>query len=67
MTRLLPGDARKKLVVQFILQHADYRKRCQSLQEVISICRRDEGWKKILLASLDIPAFFPEIRPVSRN
>ena len=60
-------DERKKLATQFILQHADYRKRCLYLQEIIEMGRRDDLWRKALLAFLDTPVSLAAFRKPGRN
>jgi len=55
MIILYPQDERKKLALRFLLQHAEYKKRCRYLQEIIQMGRRDDLWRRALLAFLDTP------------
>jgi hypothetical protein len=43
----------KKLLLQFILDHADYRKRSLYLQEIISMSKANDVWRHALLTFLD--------------
>ena len=67
MTGLYPNDERKKLALQFILQHANYRKRCKYLQDIIAMGREDELWRKALLAFLDTPVSLTAFRRPGKN
>lgn len=67
MTGIQSNDERKKLALQFILQHADYRKRCKYLQEIIAMGRRDDLWRKALLAYLDTPVSSAAFRRPGKN
>jgi hypothetical protein len=49
------SDATKKLVLRFILDNVDYRKRCVYLQEIIAMGRIKKVWKQALLSFLDTP------------
>ena len=40
----------KKLLIRFILDSIDFRKRSVYLQEMIAWGKTDEGWKNILLS-----------------
>lgn len=55
MTRLHTSDERKKLALQYILTNAEYRKKCLYLQEIITMSRRDDLWRKALLIYFDSP------------
>lgn len=67
MLRIFPGDERKKLAFRFLLQHADYRKRCLYLQEIIGMGRQDDLWRRALLAYLDTPLNLSAFRPPGKN
>ncbi len=67
MTRLHTNDERKKLALQFILQHADYRKRCAYLQEIIAMGREDDLWRRALLSFFDTPVSPAAFRRPGKN
>jgi hypothetical protein len=45
----------KKLVLRFVLEHIDYRKRSLYLQEIIKMGRKEPCWRSALLAFFDTP------------
>lgn len=45
----------RKLVLRFVLDHVDFRKRSLYLQEIIRMGRKDDCWRKALLIFLDSP------------
>jgi hypothetical protein len=49
------SDVRKQLVLRFILENIDYRKRCLYLQDIIFLGKRDNVWLKALERFFDIP------------
>jgi len=55
MTHLFSSEASKKLVLRFILENIDYRKRCLYLQEVISLSKLKDVWRKALISYFDSP------------
>ncbi len=61
MTGTPTSKAAKKLVVQFLLDNVDFRKRSLYLQEIIRMSRTNDVWRKALMAFFDTPAeYFPE-------
>ena len=48
-------DIRKQLVLRYILNSIDYRKRCAYLQQIIALGKKDDTWRKALLTFLDAP------------
>jgi hypothetical protein len=44
------SDPAKKLVVRFILDNIDYRKRCSYIQEIIAIGKIKDTWRQALLS-----------------
>ncbi|MFZ9386635.1 MAG: hypothetical protein ACO25B_02035 [Chitinophagaceae bacterium] len=67
MIRNDQSDIRKKLAVQFILQHAEYRQLCRNLMDIISISRQDDFWRMLLLESLELPLNLDGIGKPARN
>lgn len=55
MTGTNTTKATKKLAVQFLMDNIDYRKRCLYLQEIISMSRVNDVWRKALMAFFDTP------------
>jgi hypothetical protein len=55
MTGTYSSEATKKLAFRFILENIDYRKRCLYLQEIISLGKIDDVWRKALAVFLDTP------------
>lgn len=45
----------KKLLFSFILENIDYHKRCLYMQEIISLGKEDDIWRRALIAFLDAP------------
>ena len=48
MIRTDTSPAAKKLLLRFILENIDYRKRSLYLQEIISMSRVNDVWRKAL-------------------
>ena len=53
MTRSGSSDTTKKLLLRFIAESADYCKRCRYLQEIIRLGKKDDVWRKALIAYFD--------------
>lgn len=53
MTCFRSSDTTKKLLLQFIEESADYYKRCSYLQEIIHMGKKDDVWRRALIAYLD--------------
>ncbi|HLG38617.1 MAG TPA: hypothetical protein VI461_03075 [Chitinophagaceae bacterium] len=68
MTCFRSSDTTKKLLLQFIKESADYYKRCSYLQEIIHMGKKDDVWRKALIAYLDtsVPDTFPS-KTFSKN
>jgi hypothetical protein len=49
------SEAIKKLALRYILENIDYRKRCLFLQEIISLSKVNDVWRKALAAYFDNP------------
>lgn len=59
--------AAKKLAVQFVLDHIDYRKRCLYLQEIIGMSRANDVWRKALATFFDSPISLQFVNRFSEN
>ena len=57
----------KKLVLRFVIENIDYRKRSLYLQEIISMSRENDTWRKALTAFFDTPAANPTLKAFSKN
>lgn len=57
----------KKLVLRYILENADYRKRCLYLQEIISLGRVHDVWRRALMAFFDTPLSNLSLDEFSKN
>lgn len=55
MRRRLSSYATKRLLISYVEESLDYRKRSLYLQEIISLGRENNVWRKALLAFLDTP------------
>ena len=55
MVRTNSSPATRKLVLRFILEHIEYRKRCLYLQEIIAIGKKDTVWRRALASYFDTP------------
>ncbi|MGZ8524785.1 MAG: hypothetical protein ACXWV1_10175 [Chitinophagaceae bacterium] len=55
MIRNCTSKATKKLALGFILENIDYRKRSLYLQEIISLSRMNDVWRKALSTFFDTP------------
>jgi hypothetical protein len=53
MTCFSSSDTTKKLLLQVIEESADYYKRCSYLQEIIRLGKKDDVWRRALIAYLD--------------
>ena len=67
MTRINSTDDAKKLVLRFIMDNIDYRKRSLYLQEIISLSRVNDTWRRALAAFFDTPATNCSLKTFSKN
>jgi hypothetical protein len=61
MTRIISSQITKKLLLQFIQENMDFRKRCVYLQEIILMSRKNDVWRKALTIFFDnisLPGLF---------
>ncbi|MDP4263572.1 MAG: hypothetical protein Q8941_13680 [Bacteroidota bacterium] len=56
MIRTYSSKATRKLIFQFIMENIDYQKRCLYLQEIISLGKVNDVWRRALSAFFDNPA-----------
>ncbi|HET6995325.1 MAG TPA: hypothetical protein VFI06_10110 [Chitinophagaceae bacterium] len=55
MVHVSSSETSKKLVMRYILENIDYRKRCLYLQEIISLSRVKDVWRQALISYFDSP------------
>jgi len=67
MIRTNSTQATKKLILRFVMEHIDYRKRCLYLQEIISLAKENEVWRKALTAFFDSPANSLSFKALCKN
>jgi hypothetical protein len=67
MTRINSTNDAKKLVLRFIMDNIDYRKRSLYLQEIISMSRVNDTWRRALAAFFDTPATNISMKTFSKN
>lgn len=67
MTRINSTSEAKKLVLRFVMENIDYRKRSLYLQEIISMSRANDVWRKALTTFFDTPAARPTLKTFSQN
>jgi len=67
MIRTNSSPAAKKLLLRFILENIDYRKRSLYLQEIISLSRLNDVWRKALTSFFDTPATNISLKVFSKN
>ncbi|RYG40718.1 MAG: hypothetical protein EOO01_26715 [Chitinophagaceae bacterium] len=61
------SKASKKLALRFILENIDYRKRSLYLQEIISLGKMNDVWRRALSAFFDTPFHAPAAKSLSKN
>jgi len=67
MIRTNNSTAAKKLILRFVLENIDYRKRSLYLQEIIFLSRANDVWRKALTAFFDTPATNISLKTFSKN
>jgi len=67
MTGIISSRATKELVLRFILDSIDYRKRCEYLQEIIFMSRINDTWRRALLTFFDTPLEIIPVKVFSTN
>jgi hypothetical protein len=67
MTDFHSAHTVKKLAIRYVMENIDYRKRCQYLQEIISMGRENKVWHQALNAFFDMPFNNFSLRSFSKN
>ncbi len=67
MIRTSTSPTAKKLLLRFILENIDYRKRSLYLQEIISMSRLNDVWRKALVSFFNTPATNVSLTAFSKN
>ncbi len=67
MTHMHSSKASKKLALRFILENIDYRKRSLYLQEIISLGKINDVWRRALSAFFDTPFHHSSMKSFSKN
>jgi hypothetical protein len=67
MSPVCYSNAAKRLVLQFILESIDYRKKCAYLQEIISMGKINETWHQTLALFFDTPLQYASPKVFSKN
>ena len=61
------STASKKLLLRFIMENIDYRKRSLYLQEIISMSRVNDVWRRALTTFFDTPAASFSVKAFCKN
>lgn len=67
MKVIYSSNATKKLVLRFVLDNIDYRKRCMYLQEIISMGKIKDIWRQALISFLDTPLDRVSLKTFCKN
>ena len=67
MIRTNTSPTAKKLLLRFILENIDYRKRSLYLQEIISMSRMNDVWRRALASFFDTPPEKISLKTFSKN
>jgi hypothetical protein len=67
MVHVRSSETSKKLVMRFILENIEYRKRCLYLQEIISLGRTKDVWRQALVSYFDSPMNQLSVTDFSEN
>jgi hypothetical protein len=67
MTNMHTSTESKKLALRFVLENIDYRKRSLYLQEIISLGKINDVWRRALSAFFDTPFHAPAVQSLSKN
>jgi hypothetical protein len=67
MTPTNTSTATKKLALRYILENIDYRKRSLYLQEIISLGKINDVWRRALSTFFDTPFRATAITTFSKN
>ncbi len=67
MTVVISSRATKELVLRFILDSIEFRKRSLYLQEIIFLSRLNDTWRRVLLTFFDAPLETVPVKAFSTN
>jgi hypothetical protein len=67
MTSTSSSLVTKKLAFKFILDNIDYRKRCLYLQDIISLGKIDDVWRRALVTFFDNPLNSSSFKAFSKS
>ena len=67
MIPVLSSPATKKLLIRFLLENIDYRKRCLYLQDIISLSKINDVWRQALNVFFDTPFKSCPLKAFSKN
>jgi hypothetical protein len=67
MLKVHSSDVTKKLVFRLVLDNIDYRKKCLYLQEIISLGKINDVWRRALAAFFDTPFNSFPLKAFSKN
>jgi hypothetical protein len=67
MTNTNSSKAAKTLVLRFILESIDHRKRCLFLQEIISLSKVNDVWRQALNVYFENPLYSSSQKAFSKN
>ena len=67
MTVIVSSDATKKLLLQYIIENIEYRKRCLYLQDIINMGRENNIWHRALIDFFNDSMNTPSIKNICQN
>lgn len=67
MTHPYSSLTTKKLLIVFLEESINYRKKCIYLQEIISLGKLNDVWRKALISFFDSPFGSPSMKNLCKN
>jgi hypothetical protein len=67
MSSIYSSRATRELVLRFVLDSIDYRKKCLYLQDIIFLGKIDDAWSKVLARFFDIPLQILPLKVFNKN
>jgi hypothetical protein len=67
MIPIYSSKATKKLALRFVLENLDFRKKSLYLQEIISLSKMNDVWRRALAAFFDTPMSETSLATFSKN
>jgi hypothetical protein len=67
MVPVFTSSVTKKLVLQYVMENINYRKRSLYLQEIIAIGKSDKVWNNALALFFDVPFTARTIPSICKN